>query len=43
MPGLLADFVILDADPLAVVPETLKDLQQVLETIKEGVTVYRRE
>lgn len=41
-PGLLADFVILDADPLAVAPETLKDLQ-VLETIKEGVTVYRRE
>lgn len=39
-PGLLADFVILDADPLAVAPQSLKDLK-VIETIKEGQTVYR--
>lgn len=37
--GKLADFVILSADPLAVDPATLADLQ-VLETIKEGATVY---
>ena len=40
-PGKLADLVILDQNPLKIDPMTLKDLQ-VLETIKEGRTVYRR-
>jgi len=40
-PGKLADLVILDANPLEVPPEALFDLQ-VVETIKEGKTVYRR-
>ncbi len=39
-PGKLADFVILSADPTAIDPETLDQLE-VLETIKEGVTVFR--
>jgi hypothetical protein len=38
-PGKLADFVILDRDPLTAAPETLSDLK-VIETIKEGRTVY---
>ncbi|MHA7268537.1 amidohydrolase [Arthrobacter sp. HLT1-20] len=38
--GMLADFVMLDADPLAATPERVRNIQ-VLETIKEGVTVYR--
>jgi len=37
--GKLADFVILSADPTAVDPETLDQIE-VLETIKEGVTVF---
>jgi hypothetical protein len=37
--GKLADLVILSADPTAVDPETL-DRIQVVETIKEGFTVY---
>lgn len=41
-PGKLADLVILSEDPLAVSPETLKDLA-VLETIKEGQVVFRAE
>jgi predicted amidohydrolase YtcJ len=39
-PGKLADFVILDKNPLAVAPEDLIGLK-VVETIKEGVRVYR--
>ena len=41
-PGKLADFVILDANPLEVPPEALFDLE-VVETIKEGETIYRRD
>lgn len=37
--GKLADFVILDRDPLKVDPMAIKDIK-VLETIKEGVRVY---
>ena len=37
--GKLADFVILDQDPTAVDPETLDQIK-VLETIKEGVTIF---
>jgi hypothetical protein len=37
--GKLADFVILSADPTAVDPETLDQID-VVQTIKEGVTVY---
>jgi heat shock protein HslJ len=40
-PGKLADFVILSADPTAVDPETLDQID-VLETIKEGTTVYSK-
>jgi hypothetical protein len=39
-PGKLADLVILSADPTAVDPEALDQLE-VLETIKEGVTIFR--
>lgn len=39
-PGLLADFVILTADPLEVDLDRVRDLR-VLETIKEGVTIHR--
>ncbi|MBI5363684.1 MAG: amidohydrolase [Planctomycetes bacterium] len=38
--GKLADLVILDGNPVEVDPKTLKDLK-VVETIKEGRTVYR--
>lgn len=37
--GLLADFVIVSADPTQLTAEEIKELR-VLETIKEGVTVY---
>ncbi len=39
-PGKHADLVILDKDPLSCPPQELRHLQ-VLETIKEGKTVYR--
>jgi predicted amidohydrolase YtcJ len=39
--GKLADMVVLDKNPLKVDPMTLKDIV-VLETIKEGKTVYKR-
>ena len=38
--GKVADFVILDADPLAIDPMKMADIQ-VLETIKDGETVFR--
>ena len=38
--GKLADFVILSDDPTAIDPETLDSIQ-VLETIKEGKSIYR--
>ncbi|WP_224483839.1 amidohydrolase [Robertkochia aurantiaca] len=40
--GKLADLVILDNNPLKVEPMALKDIK-VIETIKEGETVYRRD
>ena len=39
--GKLADFVILSDNPVTVPPEQLADLK-VLETIKEGATIYKR-
>ena len=40
-PGKLADLVILDRNPLTVPPDSIRDIK-VLETIKEGKTIYRR-
>ena len=40
-PGAVADLVILDKDPTAVKPEEI-DKITVLETIKDGETVYRK-
>lgn len=40
-PGKLADMVVLDKNPLKVDPMTLKDIV-VLETIKEGIAVYKK-
>ena len=37
--GKLADLVILDKDPLKVDPKAIRDIK-VVETIKEGVTIY---
>ncbi|MDX2133297.1 MAG: amidohydrolase [Saprospiraceae bacterium] len=39
--GKLGDLVILDKNPLKVEPMTIKDIK-VLETIKEGKTIYKR-
>ena len=39
-PGKLADFVIVTDDPLKTPLEKIRDIE-VLETIKEGETVYR--
>ena len=39
-PGKLADLVVLSANPLKVQPLAIKDIQ-VLETIKEGRSIYR--
>jgi len=41
-PGKLADLVILSASPLEVDPTTIKDIT-VVETIKDGSTIYRAE
>jgi len=41
-PGKLADLVILAENPLKVDPMTIKDIK-VMETIKEGETVFVRE
>jgi len=39
--GKLADLVILDQNPLTINPEQIRSIK-VLETIKEGVSVYQR-
>ncbi len=39
-PGKLADLVILSADPLTVEPDAIREIK-VLETIKEGASIYR--
>ena len=40
-PGKLADLVILDKNPCKVDPMDIRDIK-VLETVKEGESVYRR-
>ena len=39
--GKLADLVILSADPTTIDPQKIKDIV-VLETIKEGKTIFKR-
>jgi len=39
--GLLADFIIIDKNPLKIEPSEIKSIE-VLETIKEGKTVYKK-
>ena len=39
--GKLADFVVLSANPMEVTEDRLSEIK-VLQTIKEGVTIYRR-
>jgi predicted amidohydrolase YtcJ len=39
--GKMADLVILDKNPLKVAPNDIKDIK-VVETIKEGKTVYKK-
>ncbi|WP_454045959.1 amidohydrolase [Chryseobacterium sp. Marseille-Q8038] len=39
--GKIADFVILDQNPLTIAPENLRSIK-VLETIKDGISVYKR-
>lgn len=41
-PGKHADFVILDQNPLEVLPEKIREIK-VLQTIKDGAVIYRRE
>ena len=41
-PGKRADLVVLSADPLAVPPEALREIQ-VLETVQAGETIYTQE
>ena len=40
-PGLLADFVILDKNPLTTPVDAIRDIK-VLETVKEGQSVWKR-
>ena len=40
--GKLADLVVLSDNPLKIDPMAIKDIK-VLETIKEGTTVYRKD
>jgi len=40
--GKLADFAVLDGNPLTIDPMKIANIK-VLETIKEGKTVYRRD
>ena len=40
--GKLADFVVLDQNPLTIDPLKIAGIK-VLETIKEGTTIYRRD